>query len=115
MKSNPSGKAEGERDDAVVETANDLLIRCTAAARGGADFPAVCNSILKGHPLVVSSPVQTVTCDMRSQLEVRLINGQRLIYDLATNQYSVSWARRGVVHFSDYRDSRRSASHDPRP
>jgi hypothetical protein len=31
---------------------------------------------------------------MRHQLEVRLINGQRLIYDSATNQYSVSWSPR---------------------
>ena len=77
----------------MVETANDLLIRCTAAARGGADFPAVWNSILKGHPLVVSLPVQTVTDDMRSQLEVRLINGQRLTCDPATDHYFVSWAR----------------------
>jgi hypothetical protein len=78
----------------VVETANDLLIRCTATARGGADFAAVWSSILKRHPLVVSSPVQTVTDEMRHQLEVRLINGQRLIYDSATNQYSVSWSPR---------------------
>lgn len=78
----------------MVETANDLLIRCTAAARGGADFQAVWNSILKGHPLVVSSPVQSVTDDMRSQCEVRLINGQRLIHDAAANQYSVLWAPR---------------------
>jgi hypothetical protein len=84
----------GEWDDAVVETANDLLIRCTAAARGGADFQAVWNSILRGHPLVVSSPVETFTDDERSQLEVRLINGQRLIYDVTSNQYSVSWAPR---------------------
>jgi hypothetical protein len=78
----------------VVETANDLLIRCTAAAHGGADFLAVWNSILKGHPLVVGAPVQTVTDEMRQQLEVRLINGQRIIYDSATNQYSVSWSPR---------------------
>jgi hypothetical protein len=78
----------------VVETANDLLIRCNAAARRGADFPAVWKSILRGHPLVVGSPVQTVTDDMRSQLEIRLINGQRLIYDSAAKQYSVSWAPR---------------------
>ena len=86
------GKREGALDDAVVDTANDLLIRCTWAARGGAAFQAVWDSILKGHPLVVSSPVQTLTDDLRSQLEVRLINGQRLVYDSTSNQYSVSWA-----------------------
>jgi len=76
----------------VVETANDLLIRCTTAARGGADFHAVWNSILRGHPLVVSLPIETFTDDERLQLEVRLISGQRLTYDPAANQYSVSWA-----------------------
>ena len=79
-------------DDAVVETANDLVIKCAAAALGGADFPAVWNSVLKGHPLVVSPPIQTFTDDLRPQLEIRLINGQRLVYDLTSNQYSVSWA-----------------------
>jgi len=87
-------EGQWERDDAVAETANDLLVRCTAAARGGADFEAVWDSILRGHPLVVSAPVETFTDDERPQLEVRLINGQRLIYDPASNQYSVSWAPR---------------------
>jgi hypothetical protein len=79
-------------DDAVVETATDLAIKCTATARSGADFPAVWDSVLKGHPLVASPPVRTFTDDLRSQLEIRLINGQRLVYDLTSNQYSVSWA-----------------------
>jgi hypothetical protein len=84
----------GARDDAVADTANDLLIRCTAAARGGADFQAVWDSILRGHPLVVSAPIETFTDDERPQREVRLINGQRLIHDPATNHYSVSRAAR---------------------
>ena len=75
----------------MVETANDLLIRCTAAARGGADFQVVWSSVLQDHRLVA---VETFTDDERPQLEVRLINGQRLIYDVASNQYSVSWAPR---------------------
>jgi len=40
----------------VVETANDLVIRCT----GLASWRRLCglwNSILKGHALVVSSPI----------------------------------------------------------
>jgi hypothetical protein len=76
----------------VVETANDLVIKCTAAARGGADFPAVWNSVLKGSPLVAGPPIQTFTDDLRSQLQIRLINDQRLVYDTTSNQYSVSWA-----------------------
>jgi hypothetical protein len=58
------GKGGGALDDAVVETANDLVIRCTAAARRDDDFATVWNSILKGHPLVVSSPIQTFADDM---------------------------------------------------
>jgi hypothetical protein len=78
----------------VVETANDLLMRCIAAARGGADFQVVWSSILQCHPLVVNAPVETFTYDERPQLEFRLINGQRLVYDPVGNQYSVSWAPR---------------------
>jgi hypothetical protein len=76
----------------VVETANDLVIKCTAAARGGADFPAVWNSVLKGNPVVAGPPIQTFADDLHSQLQIRLINGQRLVYDPTSNQYSVSWA-----------------------
>ena len=76
----------------MVETATDLVIKCTAAARGGAGFPAVWDSVLKGHPLVVGPPIQTFTDDLRSQLEIRLINGQRLVYDSTSNQYFASWA-----------------------
>ena len=85
----PSGRAAGEPDDAVVETANDLLIRCIAAARGGADFQVVWSSILQCHPLVVSAPVETFNDDERPQLEVWLINGERLVYDPVSNRYSV--------------------------
>jgi hypothetical protein len=81
-------------DDAVVETANDLVIKCTAAARGGADFPAIWNSVLRAHPLVVGPPIQTFADDDVSQLEIRLINGQRLVYDSTSNQYSILWAPR---------------------
>jgi hypothetical protein len=42
----------------------------------------------------VSAPVETFTDDERPQLEVRLINGQRLTYDPASSQYAVSWAPR---------------------
>jgi hypothetical protein len=82
------GRVEG---DAVVETANDLAIKCTAAALSGADFPSVWDSVLRAHPLVVGPPIQTFTDDDVPNLEIRLINGQRLIYDSASNQYSVLW------------------------
>ena len=81
-------------DDAVVETANDLVIKCTAAARGGADFPAVWDSVLRAHPLVVGPPIQAFTDDDVPQLEIRLINGQRLVYNSTSDQYSILWAPR---------------------
>ena len=86
----------------MVETATDLVIKCTSAALGGADLPSAWNSVLKGPPLVVSEPIETFTDDLRSQLEIRLINGQRLVYDSASNQYSASWARRSVGHFRSH-------------
>jgi hypothetical protein len=78
----------------VVDTANDLVFKCTAAARDGADFPAVWDSVLRGNPLVVGPPIQTFTDEESPQLEIRLINGQRLVYDSSSNQYSVLWAPR---------------------
>ena len=74
----------------MVETANDLVLKCAAIARNGADFPTVWDSVLKGHVLVVGPPIQTLDDEERSQLEIRLINGQRLFYNSTSNEYFVS-------------------------
>ena len=78
----------------MAETANDLVLRCTAIARTGADFPTVWDAVLKGHALVVGPPIQIFDDEERPQLEIRLINGQRLVYNSAPNEYFVLWAPR---------------------
>jgi hypothetical protein len=74
----------------VAESANDLVLKCTAIARDGSDFPTVWEAVLKKNALVVGPPVQTFDDEERPQLEIRLINGQRLIYKSDSNEYSVS-------------------------
>jgi hypothetical protein len=64
----------------VSDTTAELLQKCLAAARAGADFPKVWSSILKNHPLVLGAPIQGLDGG-RPVLEVRLITGQRLILD----------------------------------
>jgi hypothetical protein len=73
----------------MTETANELALKCTAIARTGADFPTVWDTVLKGHALVAGSPIQILDDQMRPQLEIGLINGQRLIYNSASNEYFV--------------------------
>ena len=67
---------------------SDLVRKCLAAKTGGADFPTVWHTILKGHPLVVGMPVQTISED-RAQLEIPLITGHRLIHDSTRNEYTL--------------------------
>ena len=76
----------------MAETANDLALKCTAAARDGADFSTVWDTMLKGHALVIGPPIQTFDDEERPQLEIQLINGQRLVYK--SSEYFVWWAPR---------------------
>ena len=71
----------------MAETANDLVLNCTAMVRTGADFPTVWGAVLKGHALVGGAPVQILDDEERPQLEIPLINGQRLVYNSASNEY----------------------------
>jgi hypothetical protein len=73
----------------MAETANDLVLKCTAMVRTGADFPTVWDAALKGHALVAGQPVQIFDDEERPQLEIPLINGQRLVYNSASNEYFV--------------------------
>ena len=75
------------------ETSNDLVLRCNAAARAGADFPTIWDTVLSKNALVVGPPIQTFD-DNLPQLEIRLINGQRLVYSSTSNEYFVLWAPR---------------------
>jgi hypothetical protein len=52
----------------VAETANDLVLKCTAIARDGAAFPTVWEAVLKTNALVVGPPVQTFDDEERPQL-----------------------------------------------
>ena len=61
---------------------SDLLSRCVAAREGGANFPSIWNTILKGHPLVFGPPVQAMR-EGQARREIKLITGQRLIFDHA--------------------------------
>ena len=74
----------------MAETANDLVLKCSAIARDGADFPTVWDAVLKRHALVIGPPIQTLNDEERPQLEIRLINGQCLIYNSVSNEYVVS-------------------------
>jgi hypothetical protein len=78
----------------MAETANDLVLKCTAMARTGADFPTVWDAALKGHALIGGLPVQILNDEERPQLEIPLINGQRLAYNSASNEYLVLEAPR---------------------
>ena len=74
---------------AKEETASEVVRICAACMRSGADFPTVWNSILKGHALVVGRPVQTIS-DGRARLEIVLVTGQRLVFDSASKEFSLS-------------------------
>ena len=78
----------------MTETANDLLLKCTVLAKTGADFPTVWGNVLKGHALVAGPPTQILDDQMRPQLEIGLINGQRRIYNSAYKEYFVLEAPR---------------------
>jgi len=77
------GRGEG------LETSSEALLRqCLAALRDGLDFPSIWHEVIKGHPLVITVPVQRLVGDGTS-LEVRLVTGQRLIYDSGARQFSL--------------------------
>jgi hypothetical protein len=54
----------------MAGTANDLVLKCTAMARTGADFPTVWDAVLKGHALVAGPPVQILDDEGHPQLEI---------------------------------------------
>ena len=60
--------------------ASDLRRLCIDVVRKGEDFPTVWQTILKSHPLVAGIPEQRLEGN-RSVLEIRLITGERLVFD----------------------------------
>ena len=69
------------------ERAHDLARLCTELMREGTDFPAVWSTLLKGHILVEGIPQSK----MRTVLEIRLITGERLVFDGDAKKFSVNY------------------------
>ena len=62
------------------EPSHDLAQLCTELVRNGNDFPTVWNTVLKGNSLI-DGPPQSRMEGPRPVLEIRLITGERLIFD----------------------------------
>ncbi len=75
-------------------TADRLAEQCTQAARDGADFPTIWETLLRRNELVVGPPVQSFE-DERPHLDVRLSNGLCLRYSSGSNDFSL---HRGRYH-----------------
>ena len=71
-----------------MERAEDLARVCTDAVRRGEDFPTVWHALLKSHPLIDGLPRQRME-GKRSVLEIRLITGERLVFDGDAKRFSV--------------------------
>lgn len=78
------------------DTAWDLARKCLLAARQGADFPSVWNSVLKPHPAVAGLPVQRVE-GSRSLLDIPLMSGHRIVYDGERKAYTVEFGNSGLT------------------
>jgi hypothetical protein len=72
----------------TMSRANDLARLCTDLVRKGEDFPTVWRTLLKGHPLVDGMPRQRLEGN-ESLLEIRLITGERLVFDGDAKRFSV--------------------------
>ena len=72
------------------ERAHDLARLCTELMREGTDFPALWSTLLKGHILVEGIPQSKIE-DGRTVLEIRLITGERLVFDGDAKKFSVNY------------------------
>jgi hypothetical protein len=71
------------------ERAQDLAQLCTELVRNGNDFPTIWTTVLKGHALVNGIPESKLEAK-RPVLEVRLITGERLVFDSESKKFSIS-------------------------
>jgi hypothetical protein len=71
-----------------LERSHDLAQHCTELVRNGNDFPTVWSTVLKGNILVEGIP-RTKLEDTRAVLEIRLITGERLVFDGDAKKFSV--------------------------
>jgi hypothetical protein len=70
------------------ERAHDLAQQCTELVRGGNGFPDIWTTMLKRHPLVDGIP-QSKMLGGRAVLEIRLITGERLLFDGDARRFSL--------------------------
>jgi hypothetical protein len=70
------------------ERAQDLARLCTDMVRKGEDFPTVWSTVLKGNALVDGIP-QSILEGTRAVLEIRLITGERFVFDGDAKKFSV--------------------------
>ena len=70
------------------ERAHDLAQQCTELVRGGNDFPDIWTTMLKRHPLVDGIP-QSKMLGGRAVLKIRLITGERLLFDGDARRFSL--------------------------
>jgi hypothetical protein len=70
------------------ERANDLARLCTEMVRKGENFPTIWQVLLKGHALVAGIPQQRLEGN-RALLEIRLITGERLVFDGDAKRFSI--------------------------
>jgi hypothetical protein len=70
------------------ERARDLAVLCTELVRKGEDFPTVWATVLKGHALVNGIPESKLE-GSRPVLEIKLITGERLLFDSESKKFSV--------------------------
>jgi hypothetical protein len=70
------------------ETAKELLENCVMAAREGADFPTIWQTVLRRHPLVAGPPIQGVESG-RICLKIPLVTREWLVFDSASKEFSL--------------------------
>ena len=70
------------------ERASDLARQCTELVRKGNDFPTVWSTLLKTHILVEGLPRQRFERS-RSLLDVPLITGEQLVFDVDVREFRV--------------------------
>ena len=70
------------------ERARDLAALCSELVRKGEDFPTVWANVLKGHALVNGLPESKLE-GRRPVLEIKLITGERLMFDSEGKRFSV--------------------------
>ncbi len=71
-----------------LERSRDLAQLCTELVRNGNDFLTVWSTVLKAHTLVDDIPQHRLDGN-RSLMEIRLVTGERLIFEDDTKKFSI--------------------------